>query len=438
MCFGVKSAPYNFDKLGKALKLHFAGLGIRIFVYLDDILVMANSAEFCRQCAQRVVDTLIALGFYIHVDKCVLIPSQSFFFLGFLWDTRRMICSLPLEKLERIKDKCQNASDSKGMSLWSLYVLQGLMASAVPAVPLARAKYRGIQEIILKHTKGILMSQKKMKGKYVILSRWAEEDIRWWLNLDIRNCNLSLKAVPVWQSIRLASDAMETAVGSILAGEIMYKELEPHWIQHSIAHKEWLAFEWTIQPALHRMKNKVVTWHVDNTNAKQAWLNIGTCVDQWLCKRVVQMQTILHAQNTKVVPVYVRSAQHLHADLISRKKVLPDWHLRKELAQKVFQVFGLPEVDLMATAASAQVSTYISATQDSKALAVDAFTEDWNQFSLVYIFPPPQIIELVLKRIFHCKKSTTFIVISPWKALPWIQRAFPSDCQITRRRSRTW
>ena len=140
MCFGVKSAPYNFDKLGKALKLHFAGLGIRIFIYLDDILGMANSAEFCRQCAQHVVDTLIALGFYIHVDKCVLIPSQSFFFLGFLWDTRRMICSLPLEKLERIKDKCQNASDSKGMSLWSLYVLQGLMASAVPAVPLARAK----------------------------------------------------------------------------------------------------------------------------------------------------------------------------------------------------------------------------------------------------------------------------------------------------------
>ena len=98
MCFGVKSAPYTFNKLGKVIKLYFAGFGIRMFIYLDDILVMATSAELCRRSAQFVVDTLISLGFYIHVDKCVLTPSQSFFFLGFLWDTRLMICSLPVER----------------------------------------------------------------------------------------------------------------------------------------------------------------------------------------------------------------------------------------------------------------------------------------------------------------------------------------------------
>ena len=151
----------------------------------------------------------------------------------------------------------------------------GPYASAVPAVPLARAKYRGIQDMILKHSRRGLMNQKKMKGKHVALNQWAKTDIDWWMNLDITNCYLSLRFVPVWQSIRLASDAMETAVGSILAGEIMYKELEPHWIQHSIAHKEWLAFEWTIQPALPKLENRVITWHVDNMNVKQAWLNSG-------------------------------------------------------------------------------------------------------------------------------------------------------------------
>ena len=93
------------------------------------------------------------------------------------------------------------------------------------------------------------------------------------MNLDIKDCNLSLKSVPVWESIRLASDAMETAVGSILAGEVMYKELDPEWFSHPIAHKEWLAFEWTIQSALPKLKDTVVTWHVDNMNVKQDWLS---------------------------------------------------------------------------------------------------------------------------------------------------------------------
>ena len=179
MCFGVKSAPYTFNKLGKALELYFAGFGIRIFIYLDDILVMASSAELCLKSAQFVVDTLISLGFYIHIDKCVVVPSQNFFFLGFLWDTRTMTCSLPLEKLENIQSTCQKVLGSKWLCLWDLHVLQGLMASVVPAVPLARAKYRGIQAQILSYSKGTILTQKQMREKYVTLSQWTEEDIRW-------------------------------------------------------------------------------------------------------------------------------------------------------------------------------------------------------------------------------------------------------------------
>ena len=198
-----------------------------MFIYLDDILVMATSAEHCRRSAQFVVNTLISLGFYINGDKCVLTPSQSFFFLGFLWDTRLMLCSLPVEKLEKIKSTCRNVLGSDQVSLLCLHVLQGFMASVVPAVPLARAKYRGIQAMVIKHSRGPLLNRKGMMKIRVRLTKWAKEDIHWWMNLDIKDCNLSLKSVPVWESIRLASDAMETAVGSILAGKVMYKELDP-------------------------------------------------------------------------------------------------------------------------------------------------------------------------------------------------------------------
>ena len=40
--------------------------------------------------------------------------------------------------------------------------------------------------------------------------------------------------------------------------------------------------------------------------------------------QIIEMQLCLHKQNTKVIPVYIRSAQNLIVDLISRNKVMPD------------------------------------------------------------------------------------------------------------------
>ena len=61
-------------------------------------------------------------------------------------------------------------------------------------------------------------------------------------------------------------------------------------------------------------------------------------------------------------------------------------------------------VDLMATSNSNQVDLYFSALTDDGALGIDTFTEDWDKFTLAYIFPPPPMVELVLNRIYQCFK----------------------------------
>ena len=132
----------------------------------------------------------------------------------------------------------------------------------------------------------------------------------------------------------------------------MYEVLDTEVSKQPIAHKEGLAFAKTVLPNLEVLRNTVVSWHVDNMNVRQAWLNSSTIKDKWLCKEVVQMQILLHNQGTKIIPVYIRSAQHLHADYVSRNKPLPDWHLSRLVARKLFQSMGLPQVDLMATSKS--------------------------------------------------------------------------------------
>ena len=70
---------------------------------------------------------------------------------------------------------------------------------------------------------------------------------------------MSLRSVPIWETSRMATDAMDTAVGSVFLRESSCTE--------------WLAFSLTVEPILDSLKNRIICWHVDNMNVRQAWLN---------------------------------------------------------------------------------------------------------------------------------------------------------------------
>ena len=61
--FWPENAPFIFDRLGKAVCYYLSLRGIRIIIYLDDILVLDSTFGKCLKDAQFVVDTLVKLGF---------------------------------------------------------------------------------------------------------------------------------------------------------------------------------------------------------------------------------------------------------------------------------------------------------------------------------------------------------------------------------------
>ena len=52
---------------------------------------------------------------------------------------------------------------------------------------------------------------------------------------------------------------------------------------------------------------------------------------------------------------------------------------------------------------------------DNEVADLDVFTENWNQFKLAYVFPPPFMMELILNRVYKRLEESKFIVICPWK-----------------------
>ena len=288
--------------------------GVRLIIYLDDILVLSISYNQCLIDAQMVVDTLVSLGFMIKAKKSVTIPSQTFFYLGYLWDTLTMTCSLPSEKLDNIKFYCREVLKNQFFPVSLLLSLHGTVLAARPAVALARAMSRGLQQLIQTHyTSKTKAGLKKM----ISLSAWAKENIMWWLDITQEECVLSMALAPVWNSIRLASDASDLMWGSVLAGQEMSYEWSQGEVCHTIAHKEWMAFEYTVKSNLAYLTGRLVTWHVDNQNARLAFINQGSVNDHWLCRRLVDLLLLLQEHSLLVVPVYVRSLHHLHADFLS-------------------------------------------------------------------------------------------------------------------------
>ena len=108
--------------------------GIRIIIYLDDILILSNSFQQCLLDAQFVVDLLDSLGFMTKAKKSITTPAQSFFYLGYLWNTLDMTCTLPPEKLDNIKFYCREVLKNQTFPLQLLLVLNGVVLAARPAV----------------------------------------------------------------------------------------------------------------------------------------------------------------------------------------------------------------------------------------------------------------------------------------------------------------
>ena len=58
-------------------------MGIRLIVYIDDMLIMAESEALLRDHVAGTVYLLENLGFVIHFPKSILEPRRTIEFLGF-------------------------------------------------------------------------------------------------------------------------------------------------------------------------------------------------------------------------------------------------------------------------------------------------------------------------------------------------------------------
>ena len=175
--FGLSSTPFVFTKLLKPVVAVLRQAGIRLVLYLDDMIIMAKSVHEAQTNLASAMHILTALGFILNLKKSVLSPVQRIIFLGFLLDSCTMTISLPSSKIQTIQSLVRVISDQDQVSVLKLSQLLGTLVSSHPAVLPAPLYYRQVERAKIRS-----LRNSQSYETMVTVSDEVRRDLSWWLN----------------------------------------------------------------------------------------------------------------------------------------------------------------------------------------------------------------------------------------------------------------
>jgi hypothetical protein len=146
--FGLSSAPWAFTKLLRVVVAFLRKNGIRLVIYLDDILIAASSQTEAKVAVKRVRSLLESLGFVISDEKSSEEPSQKLEYIGLFIDSVKMRLILPDRKRLDIFRLCKSALKEPQISQIDLEKIIGNLNWAAAAVNFAPAHFRGLQILL--------------------------------------------------------------------------------------------------------------------------------------------------------------------------------------------------------------------------------------------------------------------------------------------------
>ena len=189
LCFGLGPAPRLFTKLMKVPMSILRKLGIRLIIYLDDILIFGSSQEEIEMARDTTLYLLENLGFVINQAKSVLSPSTVMEFLGVVINSVTLTMSLTEKKITSLTKLCTQALQKQIMSLRDLSRLVGKLISTSAAITPCMLQVRHLQQLQI--------SYQKQRGCYetqVTLDEKTTLELTWWVqakqnkNIKISRC----------------------------------------------------------------------------------------------------------------------------------------------------------------------------------------------------------------------------------------------------------
>ena len=132
--FGLYTASYVFTKILKPVISHLCKLGLASVIYLDDSLLFGESYSICIRNIEITTTYPKKLGFVINVQKSQMNPAQACKYLGFLYNSKKMIVELSDSKRNPIKTEVYRIELNQSIKIRDFARIVGILVSYCPAV----------------------------------------------------------------------------------------------------------------------------------------------------------------------------------------------------------------------------------------------------------------------------------------------------------------
>ena len=123
--FGLSTGPYIFTKVMRPLVRYWRLQAFRIAVYLDDGLGVCPSFADCCSQSLAVKSDLFRAGFVANTQKSIWVPVQSLRWLGYRWDLKDNLLTVPEDKIDKLLMSIDNALSKSSLPARQLASVTG-------------------------------------------------------------------------------------------------------------------------------------------------------------------------------------------------------------------------------------------------------------------------------------------------------------------------
>ncbi|CAG2243374.1 unnamed protein product [Mytilus edulis] len=380
---------------------------------LDNELMRSNIA------IKYSVKLFVNLGYFLNIDKSVLIPTQSIVFLGMIIDSVKASFFITKKRKEKFCALRESILKKSTCPITILQKFVGICISLSLAIPGAKLYTSTCNRAISKAIKGPMI---------IIIDEDLRKELQYWSFID--NWTKPFPWVNERHnvlSLSLSSDASDYKWGAIFNNEGVRHDFSDYWNVETkdlpIMIKEALALKNALICIKTLIMNKRVTAEVDNQAVVYAWNNQyskNNLINE-IMKEIFQLT---FQQNCNLSLSYIHTSQN-PSDYLSRVYSKSDASISKRTWIYIQQKFGPHSVDMFSLDSNAMLDnegfeiSHFTPYKTPLSSGVDAFAQIYKSSEIYYAFPPFCLISAVVKFIIQENITCTLIFPDFKPVKPW-------------------
>ena len=410
--FGLRTAPWLFTRVVSVVAAHLREQGLRVFYYLDDWLLVADSQDLLLKHLSLLLNLVQKLGFIVNWEKSALLPSRTPTYLGAVIDLPALRARPTPERVDKVLSAVLSLSSVEFAPAEEWVRALGYLASLKYLVPDCLLYMRPLQIHLNRHFRPLRDPPSKRvpvtPEVRACLSRWACRD----LLSQGRPLHVPLPSVTVVTDASLYGWGGHCA-GVSASGRWSLQERHLH-----INVLEFRAVRLCLQQFLPLVQSRAVLIQTDNVTVAAYINKQGGTHSRSLNIQALEFWTWCLQREITPSASHIPGLQNLSADCLSRGLSSPgEWTLSRRVMSMLKRVFGLQSVDLFASALNAQLPRFCSRGRDPGAWRVNAFTFSWTGLN-AYAFPPLILLPKVLRKIRE-DQARVLLIAPHWPRRIW-------------------